>query len=86
MTKTQQTTAPAGQSGWLPELRSSLRERREARASRGTLYAELSSYRTPTEVNDLFAALRTEDDSQIAEDMRAILSANLETHRRRTAP
>ena len=79
------TTAPV-RSGWLGEVRSSLSERRQARAARRTLEAELASYRTPAEVEDLFAALeRTPDDDPTAEQIRTILVSNLAGHQHRTA-
>ncbi len=85
MTMLNHTTAPVRSYGWMTELRSSLSERRTARAARRALQAELETYRTPAEVEDLFAALRTQDDNPVAEDMRTILLNNLENHRLRTA-
>jgi hypothetical protein len=85
MTMFNHTTAPVRSSGWLTELRSARSDRREARTARRVLQAELASYRTPAEVEDLFAALRTQDDNPTAEDMRTILLANLETHEQRVA-
>ena len=85
MTMTDHTTAPVRSSGWLTEVRSALSDRREARAARRKLETELASYRTPAEVEDLFAALRTQDDNPTAEDMRTILLANLGTHEHRVA-
>jgi hypothetical protein len=85
MTMFNHTTAPVRSSGWLTELRSALSDRREARTARRTLEAELATYRTPAEVEDLFAALRTQDDNPTAEDMRTILLANLESHEQRVA-
>ncbi len=85
MTMFNHTTAPVRSYGWLTEVRSSLSERRQARAARRALEAELATYRTPSEVEDLFAALRTQDDNPTAEDMRTILLANLESHEHRIA-
>ena len=79
MTMFNHTTAPVRRSGWLSELRVSLRERRQAKADRRALEAELASYRTPAEVEDLFAAIRTQDDPT-ADEMRRILFANRQTH------
>jgi hypothetical protein len=85
MTMFNHTTAPIRSSGWLTEVRSSLSERRRARAARRRFEADLASYRTPAEIEDLFAALRTEDDNPTAEKMRTILFANLENREHRTA-
>jgi hypothetical protein len=84
MTMFNHTTAPV-RSGWLTEVRSSMSERRQARAARRALESELATYRTPAEVEDLFAALRTQDDNPTAEGMRTILLANLESHEHRLA-
>jgi hypothetical protein len=78
MTMLNHTTAPVRSYGWLRELRSSLSERRQANAARRTLETELATYRTPAEVEDLFAALRREDDNPTAEEMRSILFQNLQ--------
>ena len=85
MTMSHHTTAPVRPAGWLPGVRASLSERRHARAARRALEAELATYRTPSEVEDLFAALRTQDDNPTAEEMRTILLANLESHEHRVA-
>ena len=85
MTMFNHTTAPVRSSGWLTEVRAGLSERRQARAARRALESELATYRTPAEVEDLFAALRTQDDNPTAEEMRTILLANLETHEHRLA-
>jgi hypothetical protein len=85
MTMLNHTTAPVRSYGWMTELRSTLNERRRTRAARRALEAELATYRTPAEVEDLFATLRTQDDNPAAEDMRTILLNNLENHRIRTA-
>ena len=79
------TTAPV-RADWLTGLRSAVVRRRQARAARRLLESELASFRTPAEVEDLFAALRTQEDDPTAEAMRSILFANLENHRQaRTA-
>ena len=75
------TTAPIRSYGWFTELRSSLAERRQARAARRQLEAELASYRTPAEIEDLFAALGRVEDEEAAEDVRRILVAKLGTMR-----
>jgi len=85
MTMFNHTTAPVRSYGWLTELRSSMSERRHARAARRVLESELATYRTPADVEDLFAALRTQDDNPTAEDMRTILLANMGTHELRKA-
>ncbi len=80
------TDAPTRSTSWLTGLRSSLSERRQARAAHRALEAELATYRTPAEVQDLFAALRTQDDNPTAERMRRILFDNLKADQRtRTA-
>lgn len=53
-------------------VRDELRERRETRAARRTLERELSSYTTPTEVNDLLSLLKGQDGAE-AEELREIL-------------
>jgi len=78
MTKLNDTTAPVRSHGRLSELRTALGERRQARAAHRAMEAELATYRTPAEVEDLFAALRRHDDSPSAEQMRRILFANLQ--------
>lgn len=74
---TNHTTAPVYSFSWLDELRAGLAKRRQAKAARRALESELSTYRTPAEVEDLFAALRRHDDDPTAEEMRRILFANL---------
>ena len=86
MTTSNHTTAPARSNGWMTELRSALSERRQARVARRTMELELATYRTPAEVEDLFAALRRQDDSPTAEEMRHLLFANMQTtHHHRIA-
>jgi len=84
MTMFNHTTAPVRSADWLTGMRSSLVARRRARADRRSLEAELASYRTPAEVEDLFAALRDQDDPA-AEQMRTILMSNLRYTQHRTA-
>jgi hypothetical protein len=84
MTMFNHTTAPI-RSGWLTELRSSLSERRQAREARRRLEAELASYRTPAEVDDLLAALNWSEDSPATAQIRAILHANLNRAHRTAA-
>ena len=81
MTTPTHTTVSARSHDWISGLRSSLSERQQARAARRTLQAELATYRTPSEVEDLFAALRTQDDNPTAEEMRHLLFLNLDRHR-----
>ena len=85
MTMLNHTTAPIRSYGWVTELRSSLAERRRARAARRRLEAELASYRTPAEIEDLFAALAREEDSEATEDVRRILLAKVGTRHRHAA-
>ena len=85
MTTHQDTAAPVRSTGWLTALRSTHDERRRARAARRALETELATYRTPAEVQDLFAALRTQDDNPMAEEMRSVLFANLEQQHTRAA-
>ena len=64
-------------------LRDELRARQQARAAYRNLERDLASYRTPSEVNDLLAAIdRQGDDSPQAEQVRAILARNLTDYRR----
>lgn len=71
------TTAPARR--LLAGLRDELRERRESRAAYRALEADLSTYTTPAEVDDLLAALSGEDDPE-AQVIRDILIGNLRRH------
>jgi hypothetical protein len=77
MTMLHHITAPVRINDRLKDLRASWGERRQAKAARRSLEAELASYRTPAEVEDLFAALRRHDDAPTAEEMRTILFTNL---------
>ena len=85
MTMLNHTTAPIRSHGWFTELRTSLAERRKARAARRQLEAELASYRSPAEIDDLFAALAREEDSAAADDVRRILVAKIGTMHRPAA-
>ena len=78
------TTAPV-RTNWLATLRTEAQERRRARASRRALEIELATYRTPAEVEDLFAAVRDQDDDPTAEQIRTILMSNLRYAQHRTA-
>ena len=56
-------------------LRDELRERRNARAQYRALQRELSTYRTPREIDDLLGVLANQEGSD-AEQIRDILLAN----------
>ena len=56
-------------------LRDELADRRRRRREEGQLRRELSSFTSPSQIDDLLAAIR-DDDSRDAERMRAILLAN----------
>lgn len=75
------TTAPVRSYGWVTDLRSSLRTRREASAARRRLRDELASYRTPSEVEDIYAALRRNEDTADDEVRRMILAHVGSSHR-----
>ncbi len=53
-----------------------LRERRREREARRRLHRELATYSTPTDVDDLLAALEGHDDPA-SEEIRSILTGNL---------
>jgi hypothetical protein len=57
-------------------VRDELSERRQQRAEHRVLRAELASYRTPAEVEDLLSSLRGAQGSEAAE-VRDILHRNL---------
>jgi hypothetical protein len=63
-------------------LRDTLRNRLESRRDQRSLARELASYRTTAEVDDLLAALHR-DDSQQAEQIRTILTQNMQDRRGR---
>lgn len=79
------TTTPIRSTGWLNGVRSSLSERREARAARRALEADLASYRTPAEIDDLLAALERAEDAPSTEQIRTILYSNLRSGQRAAA-
>ncbi|HEX8508327.1 MAG TPA: hypothetical protein VF635_02350 [Propionibacteriaceae bacterium] len=58
------------------DLRDALRRRNAARAARRALEQELSSYRTPGEVNDLLGSIAYEESAE-AEQIREIVLGNL---------
>jgi hypothetical protein len=63
----------------LTDVRDELRERRQARAAYRALERDLASYSSPSEVDDLLAAVSGQDDAE-AQAIRDILMSNL--HRR----
>ena len=66
-------------------VKAELRERRENREALGRLRADLEQYRTPAEIDDLLAAVDSEETPE-AEMIRSILSDNLRSyHARRSA-
>ena len=75
MTMLNHTTAPIRSHGWVTELRSSLRARRQEKAARRRLRDEIASYRTPSEIDDLYAALRRSDDT-VSEDVRNMINTH----------
>ena len=85
MTMSHHTTAPVRSHGWLNELRSTLAARRQDKAARRQLENELASYRSPAEIQDLFAALARAEDSEAAENVRRILLDRLRTPYRQAA-
>jgi hypothetical protein len=58
--------------GLVTTIRDELRERREARARYDDLKRELSSYRTPREVDDLLGVVMNQEGPE-AEEIRGIL-------------
>ena len=63
-------------------LRDELRDRRQARVAYRKLERDLAAYRTPSDIDDLLAAVDRQGDSLEAERIRAILAANLASYRR----
>jgi hypothetical protein len=61
----------------LTTMRDELRERREARAVKRKLQAELATYSTRAEVDDLMALLHHQESAQ-ADQIRGILNDNLQ--------
>jgi hypothetical protein len=66
----------------LSAVRDDLREARQARAAHRTLRRELSSYKTPAEVNDLLGSLSGQEGPEV-EVIRHILTQNLQQQRPR---
>jgi hypothetical protein len=75
MTIPNHSIAPISSSGWFTDLRSSLRARRQEKAARRRLRDELASYRTPAELDDLYAAMRRSDDT-VSDDVRHLIDAH----------
>ena len=50
------------------------------RAARRALWADLASYRTPAEIDDLLATLDRAEDGPATEQIRMILHSNLRTY------
>jgi hypothetical protein len=65
-------------------VKDELRERREARAARRALEADLAAYRTPADIEDLLASVDQEDSPE-ADLIRSILSENLRQYHARRA-
>jgi hypothetical protein len=65
----------------LSAVRDDLREARQARAAHRVLERELSSFKTPTEVNDLLGSLSGQEGADI-EVIRHILTRNLQQQQR----
>jgi len=65
-------------------VKDELRERRADRAARAALRADLAHYRTPAEIDDLLATVDAEDGPE-AENIRGILTDNLQSYHRRHA-
>jgi hypothetical protein len=63
-------------------VKDELRERRADRAARAALRADLAHYRTPAEIDDLLATVDAEDSPE-AENIRGILTDNLQAYHRR---
>ena len=65
-------------------VKDELRERREARAAHTALRAELATYRTPSDIDDLLASVDAQETPE-AEMIRGILMDNLRTYHQRRA-
>ena len=65
-------------------VKDELRERREARAAKRALEADLATYRTPAEIEDLLASVDREESAD-AELIRGILMDNLNSYHSRRA-
>ena len=70
------TTLKASAQQLVHGLQDARRQRQAARASRRALEQELSSYRSPGEVNDLLGLISHEESAE-AEEIREILLNNL---------
>jgi hypothetical protein len=65
-------------------VKDELRERREARAAVAALRADLAHYRTPSDIDDLLAAVDAQETPE-AELIRGILMDNLRSYHQRRA-
>jgi hypothetical protein len=72
------TTLKASAQQLVHRLQHARRQRQAARASRRALEQELSSYRSPGEVNDLLGLISHQEGAE-AEEIREILLNNLAT-------
>ena len=63
-------------------VKDELRERREARASRNALRADLAHYRTPSDIEDLLASVDSQDSPE-ADIIRDVLMDNLRAYHQR---
>ncbi len=61
-------------------VKDELRERREARDASRKLHADLATYRTPRDIDDLLATM-SHDDSPEAGEVRDVLMGNLASYR-----
>ena len=65
-------------------VKDDLRGRREARAARNALRADLAHYRTPSDIEDLLASVDTQDSPE-ADIIRDVLMDNLRAYHQRRA-
>ena len=65
-------------------VKDELRERRETRAARNALRADLANYRTPHEIDDLLASVDAQETPD-AELIRGVLMENLSAYHQRRA-
>jgi len=65
-------------------VKDELRERRETRAARNALRADLANYRTPHEIDDLLASVDAQETPD-AELIRGVLMENLRAYHQRRA-
>jgi hypothetical protein len=63
-------------------VKDELRERREARAARTALRADLAHYRTPSDIEDLLASVDSQDSPE-ADVIRDVLMDNLRAYHQR---